>query len=87
MDVTDLDVDRLNDKDKNELRVFLNNEQQKARIQANVHNLTEVCFKKCVTSNIKSGKLDSSEQSCLANCAERFFDVTNLTVKHLSNLR
>ncbi|GAW26279.1 putative mitochondrial import inner membrane translocase subunit TIM8 [Rosellinia necatrix] len=81
------DVDKLNDKDKSELRQFLQNENQKARIQATVHSLTDVCFRKCITGTIKNSKLDKAEDSCMANCAERFFDVSSLTMKHLQNMR
>ncbi|KAI0166291.1 Tim10/DDP family zinc finger protein [Xylariaceae sp. FL1272] len=85
--IENADLERLNDKDKTELRQFLNNENQKARVQANVHSLTDMCFKKCVTGTIKDGKLNSSEEGCMANCAERFFDVSSLTMKHLQNMR
>ncbi|KAI0971190.1 Tim10/DDP family zinc finger protein [Xylaria arbuscula] len=81
------DLEKLNDKDKTELRQFLNNENQKARVQATVHSLTDVCFKKCITGTIKNGKLDKTEEGCMANCAERFFDVSTLTMKHLQNIR
>ncbi|KAI0194983.1 Tim10/DDP family zinc finger protein [Astrocystis sublimbata] len=81
------DLERLNEKDKTELRQFLQNENKKAHIQATIHSLADVCFKKCVTGTIKNGKLDSSEAACMANCAERFFDVSSLTFKHLQNIR
>ncbi|KAI8953990.1 Tim10/DDP family zinc finger protein [Xylaria longipes] len=81
------DLDKLNDKDKTELRQFLQNENQKARIQSTVHSLADVCFKKCITGTIKNSKLDKTEESCMANCAERFFDVSSLTMKQLQNMR
>ncbi|KAI0527932.1 Tim10/DDP family zinc finger protein [Xylaria bambusicola] len=81
------DLDKLNDQDKTELRQFLQNENQKARVQATVHSLTDVCFRKCITGSIRNGKLDKTEESCMANCAERFFDVSTLTMKHLQNIR
>lgn len=46
-----------------------------------------MCFKKCVTNTIKSNKLDSSEEPCLANCVDRFMDVSVLSVKHLQSMR
>lgn len=52
-----------------------------------VHSLTDMCWKKCITGNIKQGKLDKTEEGCMANCAERFLDVSGLTMKHLQNLR
>lgn len=51
------------------------------------HDLTEMCFKKCVTSTIKNNKLDGSEESCLSNCVDRFMDVSMLSVKHLQSMR
>ncbi|KAI1268511.1 Tim10/DDP family zinc finger protein [Xylariaceae sp. FL1019] len=85
--IENADLERLNDKDKTELRQFLNNESQKARVQSNVHSITDMCFKKCVTGTVKDGKLSTSEDFCMANCAERFFDVSGLTMKHLQNMR
>ena len=46
-----------------------------------------MCFRKCVTGAIKGGKLDRSEESCMANCTDRFLDVSSLTMKHLESLR
>ncbi|KAH8879404.1 cora-domain-containing protein [Thozetella sp. PMI_491] len=81
------DLDRLNDKDRTELRQFLANNEQRARIQSQSHVLTDICWKKCVTGGIKGSSLDKSEQGCLANCVDRFFDVNLLTMKHLANMR
>ncbi|KAK3375019.1 Tim10/DDP family zinc finger-domain-containing protein [Podospora didyma] len=81
------DIERLNDKDKAELRSFITNEQQRTRIQSQTHNLTDMCWKKCVTGPIKSGTLDKGDSTCLANCVERFLDVNIATMKHLSNMR
>lgn len=104
------DLDNLTVKDKQELRQFIANEQQRINIQqrmralahpptshafqspsmvatnitfAGSHDLTQMCWTKCVTGSIKSNVLDKSEQTCLANCVERFLDVGNLAVKHL----
>lgn len=114
------DLDRLTDKDKQDLRQFIQNEQQRTRIQARMrptlpppppplpvlcvlmllpranhnplsrtesHDLTETCFKKCVTGSFKNGKLDKGEETCLANCVDRFMDVSVLAVKHLQSMR
>ncbi|KAK8049328.1 hypothetical protein PG994_011058 [Apiospora phragmitis] len=85
--LNDHDLEKLNDKDKAELRLFLNNENQKARVQSTVHSLTDMCFKKCIISNIKQGKLDKTEEGCMANCADRFLDISALTMKHLQGLQ
>ncbi|OTB07178.1 hypothetical protein M426DRAFT_318204 [Hypoxylon sp. CI-4A] len=87
INLNDFDLNKLNDKDKSELRQFLANENQKARVQATVHSLTDMCFKKCITGSIRGGKLDKSEEGCMANCADRFVDVSQLTMKHLQSLR
>ncbi|KAI1824431.1 Tim10/DDP family zinc finger protein [Xylaria intraflava] len=83
----DKELQSLNEKDKAELQQVLQNESQKSRVHATVHSLTNVCFNKCITGTIKSGKLDKTEESCMTNCAERFFDISKLTMKHLQNMR
>ncbi|KAF7548647.1 hypothetical protein G7046_g8597 [Stylonectria norvegica] len=81
------DLERLNDKDKADLRQFLANEQQRSQIQSQTHSLTQICWNKCVTGGIKNAKLDGGEQGCLANCVDRFLDMNFLTMKHLNNMR
>ncbi|KAG5969040.1 Mitochondrial import inner membrane translocase subunit tim8 [Claviceps cyperi] len=85
--VENLDLEKLNDKDKAELRQFLANEQQRSQIQSQTHSLTQTCWKKCVTGAIKNSKLDRTEEGCLANCVDRFLDLNFLTMKHLQNMR
>ncbi|KFH43108.1 Mitochondrial import inner membrane translocase subunit-like protein [Hapsidospora chrysogenum ATCC 11550] len=85
--IDNLDIERLNDSDKGELRQFLQTQQQRSQIQSQTHQLTQICWTKCVTSNIKSGKLDKNEEGCLANCVNRFMDLNFLTVKHLNTMR
>ncbi|KAG5917616.1 Mitochondrial import inner membrane translocase subunit tim8 [Claviceps capensis] len=85
--VDNLDLEKLNDKDKAELRQFLANEQQRSQIQSQTHSLTHTCWKKCVTGAIKNSKLDRAEEGCLANCVDRFLDLNFLTMKHLQNMR
>ncbi|KAI0377804.1 Tim10/DDP family zinc finger-domain-containing protein [Hypomontagnella monticulosa] len=80
-------LSQLSEKDKSELRQFMTNEEQKARIQATIHTLTDMCFRKCITSTIRNGKLDKTEEGCMTNCANRFIDVSHLTVKHLQSMR
>lgn len=50
------------------------------------HQLTETCWNKCVKS-VNGSSLDTTEAGCLTNCVDRFMDVNNLTMKHLSSLR
>ncbi|EDO65121.1 hypothetical protein GE21DRAFT_4208 [Neurospora crassa] len=79
MDIPQADLDLLNEKDKNELRGFISNETQRQRVQGQTHALTDSCWKKCVTSPIKTNQLDKTEAVCMADCVERFLDV-NLTI-------
>ncbi|ATZ48550.1 Bctim8 [Botrytis cinerea B05.10] len=81
------DLSKLSDRDKQELQQFIVNETQKARIQQSVHSLTDVCWKKCVTGSIRSGKLDKSEESCTMNCVERFLDSSMAVITHLNTMR
>ncbi|OJJ89506.1 Tim10/DDP family zinc finger protein [Aspergillus glaucus CBS 516.65] len=82
-----LDLSKLSDADKKELNQFLTNEAQKSNIQQTVHHLADVCWKKCITGKVSSGRLDRTEEACAQNCVERWMD-TNLSVlKHLEALR
>jgi import inner membrane translocase subunit TIM8 len=85
--IENLDLERLNDADKAEIRQFLSNQQQRTQIQSQTHQLTQMCWTKCVTGGMKSSKLDKNEEGCLANCVNRFMDLNFLTVKHLNSMR
>ncbi|CEL56768.1 Mitochondrial import inner membrane translocase subunit TIM8 OS=Cryptococcus neoformans var, neoformans serotype D (strain B-3501A) GN=TIM8 PE=3 SV=1 [Rhizoctonia solani AG-1 IB] len=50
-----------------ELQAFIEQEQAKARVQATTHQLTDMCWTKCVTGSI-STRFSSSEAYCLQNC-------------------
>lgn len=52
-----------------------------------IHDLTEMCFKKCITGSISSGKLAGKEESCMTNCVNRLFDSNLVILKHLESLR
>ncbi|KAI9832508.1 MAG: hypothetical protein M1819_004297 [Sarea resinae] len=83
-----LDLSKLSARDQQELQQFVVNESQKARIQGSVHALTEVCWKKCTAANkISGGNLSSAEESCTANCVDRFMDANLSVLKHLEKLR
>jgi import inner membrane translocase subunit TIM8 len=60
---------------------------QKAQIQQTVHALTDMCFRKCVTSKISSGSLDRSEEPCMRNCVDRYMDANMTVIKHLEQMR
>ena len=52
-----------------------------------VHELTDTCWKKCVTGGISSSSLDRKEEPCIQNCVDRFLDTNEALLKHLSALR
>ncbi len=52
-----------------------------------VHNLTDICFSKCVTGKISSAKLERAEESCAQNCVERFLDANESVIRHLEAMR
>lgn len=52
-----------------------------------VHHLADVCWKKCVTGKISSGRLDRAEETCAQNCVERWMDANLAVLKHLETLR
>ncbi|XXH04875.1 60S ribosomal protein L25 [Hypoxylon texense] len=87
INLNNLDLSTLSEKDRAEIQQTLSSEDQKARLQATVHSLTDTCFRKCITGTIRSGKLDKTEESCMANCADRFVDASRLTIGHLQKLR
>ncbi|KAF2490346.1 hypothetical protein BU16DRAFT_494294 [Lophium mytilinum] len=81
------DLAKLSERDKQELTQFVQNESQKARIQSAIHNLTDTCFRKCVTSKIASRELDKYEQPCMQNCVDRWMDANNVIMKELQALQ
>jgi len=80
-----IDMAKLSDHDKAELRQFLSNEQQRHLLHQQTHTLTEMCWKKCITGTVRGAKLDKTEEGCMANCVERFLDLNLVTIKHLGN--
>ncbi|EDV24846.1 Mitochondrial import inner membrane translocase subunit Tim8 A [Trichoplax sp. H2] len=67
-----------------QLQRIIEMETQKARFQALVHNLTDVCWEKCIDR--PAAKLDSRSESCIVNCVERFIDTSNFVVNRLSDI-
>lgn len=85
---TDADLARLTDNDRQELKDFIEKENKRKMFQAQTHNMTDICWKKCFsTSNIKSGALDKNEETCMANCVGRFIDVNSAILKHVQGMR
>lgn len=52
-----------------------------------IHNLTDICWTKCITGGISSGKMSGKEESCAANCVERFLEANTAVLKHLERMR
>ncbi|KAK3673685.1 Mitochondrial import inner membrane translocase subunit tim8 [Recurvomyces mirabilis] len=77
----------LSPRDKQELNTFVTQENQKAQIQATIHSLTDLCFRKCITSKISAGQLDRSEQPCVQNCVDRYMDANMVVIRHLEQMR
>lgn len=64
-----------------QLQQFIEIESQKQRFQTMVHQVTDVCWEKCMD---KPGpKLDSRTEVCLVNCVERFIDTSQFIVNRL----
>ncbi|KAI4120542.1 MAG: hypothetical protein LQ338_006937 [Usnochroma carphineum] len=82
-----LDLSKLSDADKRDLQQQVSNEMQKAKIQDSIHSLTDICWTKCMTGGISSGKLSGKEETCAQNCVERFLDANTAVLKHLEMLR
>jgi len=79
-----LDGSSLSKQDTAELQLFMNVEQEKARLRAQVSSMTDICWEKCM--GYPSTKLDSKTEVCLDNCVQRFVDVTLLITNRFATL-
>jgi import inner membrane translocase subunit TIM8 len=52
-----------------------------------VHQLNDVCWKKCVTTKISSNTLSKAEETCAQNCVDRWMDAQIGILKHLEEMR
>ncbi|XP_014248157.1 mitochondrial import inner membrane translocase subunit Tim8 [Cimex lectularius] len=67
-----------------ELKEFLLVEREKAKLQAQIHEFSDICWDKCMD---KPGiKLDSRTETCLTNCVDRFIDVSLLITNRFAQL-
>jgi import inner membrane translocase subunit TIM8 len=64
------------------IQMEMQREQQKAMLQQAISQLTELCWKKCVTR--PDVKLSSSEESCLSQCAERYIDTSMFIMNRMT---
>ncbi|KAI0335977.1 hypothetical protein GY45DRAFT_1239020 [Cubamyces sp. BRFM 1775] len=70
---------------RKELEQFIETQQAQSRVQTQVHMLTSMCWDKCVGSI--SSSFSGKEQSCLANCVDRFLDTSVFLVKKVEDQR
>ncbi|XP_044532829.1 mitochondrial import inner membrane translocase subunit Tim8 A-like [Gracilinanus agilis] len=64
-----------------QLKHFIELETQKQRYKHLVHQMTELCWEKCMD---KPGpKLDSRAETCFVNCVERFIDTSQFILNRL----
>ncbi|KZT74776.1 hypothetical protein DAEQUDRAFT_760792 [Daedalea quercina L-15889] len=69
-----------------ELANFVQTEQAQAHLTSQIHMLTSMCWDKCITSS-PSTRFARGEESCLANCVERFLDTSLHMVKQIQEER
>ncbi|CCC72201.1 hypothetical protein NCAS_0J02220 [Naumovozyma castellii] len=74
----------LDDSSKKEIAAFLESENSKQKVQMSIHQLTNTCFKNCVSS-ITDSNLNAQEEECLSSCVNKFLDTNIRLVKGLQN--
>ncbi|KAF9569759.1 hypothetical protein CPC08DRAFT_8321 [Agrocybe pediades] len=79
-------ADKFDDATQKELSSFLETQQAIARLNSSVQQLTTTCWDKCITGT-PSTRFSRSEESCLANCVQRFLDTSLFMVKEIENKR
>lgn len=79
-------VGQLDEASKKEINAFIDSENSKQKIQSSIHQFTNTCFKKCVTS-VGSPDLSNQEETCLANCVNSFLDTNIRIVRGLQNVQ
>ncbi|KAJ3099083.1 Mitochondrial import inner membrane translocase subunit Tim8 B [Physocladia obscura] len=73
-------MEHLSESEKKDVSQFVQEEQQRAAFQQQIHLFTDVCWDKClVNSKVKSG-LDRYDEACISQCVERFVDSTKVIV-------
>ncbi|KAJ3557439.1 hypothetical protein NP233_g11741 [Leucocoprinus birnbaumii] len=79
-------ADKLDPATQQELARFIEQEQENAKIQSSIHQLTSTCWDKCITGT-PGTSFSRSEESCLVNCVERFMDTSLYLVNQIHNKR
>ncbi|KAF5312684.1 hypothetical protein D9619_003044 [Psilocybe cf. subviscida] len=77
-------MDKFDEATQKELSTFLNQEQARAKMNSSIHELTGVCWTKCVTGT-PGRSFSRTESNCLANCVDRFFDASLYMVKEVQD--
>ncbi|CAH8491430.1 unnamed protein product [Schistosoma turkestanicum] len=69
-----------------ELQRQLLQELQKQRFHQLGHQLTSICWDKCVTSKLNNS-LDSRTENCIIHCVQRYIDVSGLLTRRQNEAR
>ncbi|XP_030531471.1 mitochondrial import inner membrane translocase subunit TIM8 [Rhodamnia argentea] len=69
-----------------ELQRLISQEKERAMVNEMVAKLTSACWDKCITGTPGS-KFSSSESTCLANCAQRYMDMSIIIVKRFQSMQ
>lgn len=74
----------LSAEDQQRVSDFIEMEQNRAQIQQAMNRLTDKCWDKCLSNeSLGSSGLSSSQESCVANCAERFLDTSIFLMRRM----
>ncbi|EMR08035.1 hypothetical protein PNEG_03478 [Pneumocystis murina B123] len=94
-------LESLDNKSRDELSQFIEQENGKAKIQQGFFHIflnkikklykgilefTDRCFKRCITNKL-GNNLDRTEETCLQNCVDRWLDVNIHLIKYLENFK
>ncbi|KAK3439721.1 mitochondrial import inner membrane translocase subunit TIM8-like [Eucalyptus grandis] len=69
-----------------ELQRLISQEKERAMVNEMVAKLTSACWDKCITGTPGS-KFSSSESTCLANCAQRYMDMSIIIMKRFQSMQ
>ncbi|QDZ17761.1 mitochondrial import inner membrane translocase [Chloropicon primus] len=60
---------------------FLEQEKKKAAVNEIIGQLTNICWDKCMST--PGRKLSYGEEQCLSNCAQRFFESSQILLQKI----
>ncbi|XP_050520037.1 mitochondrial import inner membrane translocase subunit Tim8 [Daktulosphaira vitifoliae] len=67
-----------------EIQKIIMMEQQKAQLNAQIQEISEICWEKCVDK--PSAKLGGKAEICISNCVKRFFDTSVVIATRFNQL-